>query len=161
MVLWSLYAGLATKTLIRSTLLSFSFIIILGVHSLIQPYKEPKHNYYESLYLLYLILASVGTMVANFFIKLPVSTKLSTDNEDYITFYIIALLSLYMGALPIVTVICVCCYKCCKKRVCCRSSKCCQVLHPTKPESRAEDENDDGGDPLPERLPCYVAAEMM
>ena len=25
---------------------SFCFIIILGVHSLVQPYKEPKHNYY-------------------------------------------------------------------------------------------------------------------
>ena len=162
MVLWSLYAGLATKTLIRSTLLSFSVIIILGVHSLIQPYKEPKHNYYESLYLLYLILASVGTMVAKFFIKFLVFTKLSIDNEDYITFYIIALLSLFvMGFLPILTVICICCYKCCKKCTCCRSSKCCQGFHPTKPESKAEDENDDGGDPLPERLPCHVAAEMM
>ena len=159
-VMWSLYAGLATKKLIRSAVLSFSFIIILGVHSLIQPYKEPKHNYYESLYLLYLILASVGTMVFKFFIQLLVSANLSLEN-DYITFYIIAILSYVMGSLPIVTVICVCCYKCCKKRTCCRPSKCCQLLHPTKPESRAENENDDGGDPLPERLPCHVAAEMM
>ena len=74
-VLWSLYAGLVTETLIRSTLLSFSFVIILGIHSLIQPYKEAKHNYYESLYLLYLILASVGTMVTNFFIRLLDSTQ--------------------------------------------------------------------------------------
>ena len=164
MVLWSLYAVLVTKTLIRNAVLSFCFIIILGIHSLIQPYKEPKHNYYESLYLLYLILASVGTMVTNFFGQLILldNTLLSFDNENYITFGIISLLSFYvMGFLPILTVICVCCYKCCKKRVCCRPSKCCQVLHPTKPESRAEDENDDGGDPLPERLPCHVAAEMM
>ena len=101
-------------------------------------------------------------MVTNFFIQLLDSTQLSFHNGNYITFDIISLLSFYvMGSLPIVTVICVCSYKCCKKCVCCRPSKCCQVLHPMKPESRAEDENDDGGDPLLERLPCHVAAEMM
>ena len=159
-VLWSLYAGLATKPLIRSAVLSFSFIIILGVHSLIQPHKEPKHNYYESLYLLYLILASVGTMVSNFIrLTLLDSTQLSFDNENYIAYFIISLLSLFvMGFLPILTVICVCCYKCCKKRICCWPSKCCQGLHPTKPESKAEDEND--GD-LPERLPYLTASETM
>ena len=162
LVLWSLYAVFVTKTIIQNAVLSFCFIIILGIHSLIQPYKEPKHNYYESLYLLYLILASVGTMVTNFFFQLLDSMQLSFDNENYISHLIIAILSFYvMASLPIVTVICVCCYKCCKKRVCCRPSKCCQVLHPTKPESRAENENDDGGDPLPERLPCHIAAEMM
>ena len=163
-VLWSFYAVLVTKTLIRSAVLSFSFIIILGIHSVVQPYKEAKHNYYDSLYLLYLILASVGTMVTIFFGQLILlnDTQQSVDNESYITSGIIASLTFYvMGFLPILTVICVCSYKCCKKRVCCRSSNCCQVLHPTKPESRAEVENDDGGDPLPERLPCHVAAEMM
>ena len=156
-VLWSLYAAFATKPLTRQAVLSFSFIIILGVHSLIQPYKEPKHNYYESLYLLWLILAAVGTMVTNFFIQLILldTTQLSPNNENFITYIIFAILSTYvMASLPIVTVICVCCYKCCKKRTCCRSSKCCQVLHPTSPESRDEDEND--GDLLPERLPYHA-----
>ena len=148
-VLWTLYAVLATETLLRQAVLSFSFSIILGVHSLIQPYKEPKHNYYESLYLLCLILASMGTNVV-------------LNSTQLLTILIIAFLSTYvMGSLPILTVICVCCYKCCKKCTCCRSSKCCQVLHPTSPESKAEDENDDGGEPLPERLPYHAASEMM
>ena len=160
-VLWSLYTGLATKLLTRQAVLSFSFIIILGVHSLIQPYKEPKHNYYESLYLLWLILASVGTMVTNFFVQLVLldttQQSLNDDHENFISYIIFAILSFYvMASLPIVTVICVCCYKCCKKRTCCRSSKCCQVLHPTSPESRDEDEND--GDLLLERLPYHAAS---
>ena len=155
-VLWFLYAGLATKVPIRQAVLSFSFIIILGVHSVIQPYKEPKHNYYESLYLLYLILASVGTMVTNFFFHLQ-----SSNSDDSVFTSIITFLTFVLGSLPILTVICVCCYKCCKKRTCCRSSKCCQVLHPTRPESKDDDENDDGGDPLPERLPYHAASEMM
>ena len=163
-VLWSLYAGLATKTLIRNAVLSFSFIIILGVHSVIQPYKEPKHNYYESLYLLYLILASVGTTVTNFlfhlqFLDLDTAKLSDTENNQFTS--IIISLTYVMGSLPILTVICVCCYKCCKKRICCRSSKCCQVLHPTRPESKDEDDNDDGGDLLPERLPYHAASETM
>ena len=159
-VLWSLYALLANNILIRPTVLSFSFIIILGVHSLIQPYKEPKHNYYESLYLLYLILASVGTMVTNFFIQLSADSTLQRSDPE--TFTIILLILTYvMVSLPILTVICVCCYKCCKKRTCCQSSKCCQALHPARPESRVEDENDDGGDLFPERLPYHAASEMM
>ena len=163
-LLWSLYAALATKSLIRQAVLSFSFIIILGIHSLIQPYKEPKHNYYESLYLLYLILASVGTMVSNFYFHLQLldTTQLSFDFDNYISYLIIGILSTYvMASLPILTVICVCCYKCCKKRTCCWVSKCCQILHPTRPESKDEDENDDGGDLLPERLPYHAVSEMM
>ena len=103
-------------------------------------------------------------MVTNFFVHLLLldTTQLSFDNDNFISYIIFAFLSIYvMGSLPIVTVICVCCYKCCKKRTCCRSSKCCQVLHPTRPESKDEDENDDGGDPLPERLPYHAASEMM
>ena len=160
-VLWSLYAGLATKVLIRQAILSFSFIIILGIHSLIQPYKEPKHNYYESLYLLWLILASVGAMVTNFFVQLVLldTTQLSLNDENFISYIIFAILSNYvMASLPILTVIGVCCYKCCKKHICCQSCKCCQGFHPTRPrpESKAEDEND--GDLLPERLPYHAAS---
>ena len=145
-VLWSLYAGLATKVLTRHVVLSFSFLAILGIHSMIQPYKEPKHNYYESLLLYLNVLASLVTVLSNFF-------QLSL--EILISFNI---LSTYMGSLPILIYGC---YKSCKKRTCCRFSKCCQVLHPTRPESKDEDENDDGGDPLPERLPYHAASEMM
>ena len=155
LVLWSLYAALATRVLTQHAVLSISFIIILGVHSLIQPYKEPKHNYYESLYLLWLILASVGTMVTKFFFQLQYNVSDSKqENSPFIIIF--GILTYVMASLPILTVICVCCYKCCKKCICCNSSKCWQVLHPTQPESRDEDEND--GDLLPERLPYHAAS---
>ena len=103
-------------------------------------------------------------LVTNFLFQLQFldSTQLSLYNESFISYYIFATLLLFvMASLPILTVICVCCYKCCKKRTYCQPSKCCQVLHPTRPESKAEDENDDGGDPLPEHLPYHAASEMM
>ena len=40
----------------RLIVLTFVFIVILAIHSLVQPYRKPKHNYIETLYLVNLVL---------------------------------------------------------------------------------------------------------
>ena len=40
----------------RWIVLTFVFIVILAIHSLVQPYRKPKHNYIETLYLVNLVL---------------------------------------------------------------------------------------------------------
>ena len=40
----------------RLIVLTFVFIVILAIHSLFQPYRKPKHNYIETLYLVNLVL---------------------------------------------------------------------------------------------------------
>jgi len=40
----------------RLIVLTFIFIVILAIHSLFQPYRKPKHNYIETLYLVNLVL---------------------------------------------------------------------------------------------------------
>ena len=43
----------------RHIFITFAFIVILAIHSLVQPYKKPTHNYIETLYLLNLVILSM------------------------------------------------------------------------------------------------------
>ena len=43
----------------RHIYVTFAFIVILAIHSLVQPYKKPTHNYIETLYLLNLVILSM------------------------------------------------------------------------------------------------------
>ena len=60
-VIWFLFSTLSAvhKRSERLIVLTFVFIIILAIHSVVQPYRKPKHNYIETLYLVYLVLISL------------------------------------------------------------------------------------------------------
>ena len=47
----------------RLIVLTFVFIVILAIHSLVQPYRKPKHNYIETLYLANVVLISMMWLI--------------------------------------------------------------------------------------------------
>ena len=53
-ILWAVYVSIPD-------VIPFLFVIILAIHSLLQPFKNPKHNYLETLYLIYLVLISFAS----------------------------------------------------------------------------------------------------
>ena len=59
MILWMTYLSLAKFPFARNSILIFCFLVILIIHSLFQPFKKPKHNYLETLYLLNLIVIAL------------------------------------------------------------------------------------------------------
>ena len=77
-VIWLLFSTLSAVLKIsqRLIVLTFVFIIILAIHSLVQPYHKPKHNYIETLYLVNLVLISLlySQLVSN---PLPFATSFS------------------------------------------------------------------------------------
>ena len=50
----------------RLIVLTFVFIVILAIHSLVQPYRKPNHNYIETLYLVNLVLISMMLLIIYF-----------------------------------------------------------------------------------------------
>ena len=70
-VIWFLFSTLSAVQRIsgRWIALTFVFIVILAIHSLVQPYRDPKHNYIETLYLVNLVLISQLAYVRLSFIR--------------------------------------------------------------------------------------------
>ena len=64
-VIWFLFSVLSTelRRSDRLIVITFVFIAILAIHSLVQPYSNPKHNYIETLYLVNLVLISMMLMI--------------------------------------------------------------------------------------------------
>ena len=60
-VIGFLFTSLSARLGISNTLtvIIFAFIVILAIHSLVQPYSNPKHNYIETLYLVNFLLITV------------------------------------------------------------------------------------------------------
>ena len=48
----------------RLIVITFAFIVILAIHSLVQPYHKPKHNYIETLYLANVVLVSMMWLIS-------------------------------------------------------------------------------------------------
>ena len=65
-VIWLLYSTLSAVQRLNNMwiALTFVFIVILAIHSLVQPYRNPKHNYIETLYLVNLVLISLLTYIS-------------------------------------------------------------------------------------------------
>ena len=57
-VIWFLFSNLSAVfgRNDRLIVITFVLIVILAIHSLVQPYRKPKHNYIETLYLVNLVL---------------------------------------------------------------------------------------------------------
>ena len=65
-VIWLLFSTLSAVQRIsyRWIVLTFVFIVNLAIHSLVQPYRKPKHNYIETLYLVNLVLISMMVRIS-------------------------------------------------------------------------------------------------
>ena len=74
-VIWFLFSTLSAvqKRSERLIVLTFVFIIILAIHSLVQPYHKPKHNYIETLYLVNLVLISLlSRQIISFYLDITI-----------------------------------------------------------------------------------------
>ena len=102
MILWAVF--------LPSSGSPFFFVIILSIHSLLQPFKNQKHNRLETLYLAALTLISFGGIFAR--------NSGSTDLG-----FIIAVdsISIILVCLPALLVWVVCCYKVISKRTYCQN----------------------------------------
>ena len=65
-VIWLLFSALSAELTKsdRQLTITFALIVILAIHSLFQPYSNPKHNYIETLYLVNLVLISMTSILA-------------------------------------------------------------------------------------------------
>ena len=59
LLIWMLFNTISSSESNKELVLTLVFILILTIHSLVQPYSEPRHNYIETLYLVNLVLISV------------------------------------------------------------------------------------------------------
>ena len=64
-VIWLLFSALSAAPSVgdRQIVITFVFIVTLAIHSLVQPYRRPKHNYIETLYLVNLVLISIVLLI--------------------------------------------------------------------------------------------------
>ena len=118
-VIWFLFSILSARNG-RSDILTviiFVFLVILAIHSLVQPYSKPKHNYIETLFLVNLVLTTMLIIHLAFINSFGNESKLPLLR---------ALLGITFVYLPIL--ICVGCFfwkcKCCKR---CRAAYCKRV----------------------------------
>lgn len=93
--LWAAFA-LIPKLELRTFVVSAHIVVILIIHSIVQPFKERKHNYYEGLMLLnLLIILEVSQGI--FFVP-----QLSDRKSLEVLIYILALIPLVYGIAYIV-----------------------------------------------------------
>ena len=151
-LLWAIYFSADRVPNTRNSILLGYFVFVLTIHCLFQPFKKPRHNYLETLYLLNLISILISNALwLNLLSDTPLlSQRLSIALS---TFTIPTLLVL----LPFTVLLCVCCYKYCCKRLCCR--RCVQQHPPISPEEQELDDTKVEGDTedSTEDIPYYVA----
>ena len=115
-VIWMLFSTLSTvlTNTDKQLIITLVFILILAIHSLIQPYSKPRHNYIETLYLVNLVLISALSTV--FFNSLIIQQFSGIQDNSPIRFVVLYLL-LLLTLLPILVgigYICKCCCVYCK-----------------------------------------------
>ena len=103
----------------RLIVLTFVFIVILAIHSLVQPYRKPKHNYIETLYLVNVVLVSMMGLISQ------LATCLSA-NESILAIRLV-ILTIPLVYLPILVGVVYFFWKrkCCKRcrAICCKKAK--------------------------------------
>ena len=122
-VIWLLFTNLSAVSgrSDRLIVLTFVFIVILAIHSLVQPYRKPKHNYIETLYLVNLVLIMMMWLIG----------VLARSNHFVATGSKLSRLILYLPIPLIFLPILVCVgyffsnRKCCKRcrAACCKKAK--------------------------------------
>ena len=134
-VIWMLFSILSVQLPNeRQLMITFVFILILAIHSLVQQYSKPRHNYIETLYLVNLVLISIMlTFTAQFDDHVE-----GNSHGDHALFHVIMFLPVLLALLPMLFSFWYFIWKrkCCKK---CRAA-CCKIrVHQNRNES-AEDE---------------------
>ena len=136
--LWAIYLSANKIPNTRSSILLAYFVFILTIHSLFQPFKEPRHNYLETLYLLNLIFILISnTLWLNLLSDLPLHIQ-----RDSIVI-LASIIPLLLVLLPFTLLMSLCCYKYCCKCVCCR--RCIQQYPPISLEEQELDDAKVGG----------------
>ena len=117
-VIWFLFSMLSAvlEPSDRLIVITFVFIVILAIHSLVQPYRKPKHNYIETLYLANVVLISMMWLIS----------QLATRLRANIFYFSVLLLTIPLIFLPML--VCVGYFfwkrKCCKRcRAICMKAK--------------------------------------
>ena len=148
MILWVTYLSADRVPNTRNSILLAYFVFVLTIHCLFQPFKKPKHNYLETLYLLNLIFILIyNTLWVNLVSDMPLHNW-----EDKIALSPYGIPA-YLALLPFIVVVCLWCYKYCCKRVCCR--RCVQQRPPISPEEQELDDTKVEGDT--EDIPYHEA----
>ena len=134
-VIWMMFSFLSIKLPNeRQLIITLVFILILAIHSVIQPYSKPRHNYIEALYLVNLALISViVTSILHFNFQVKVN-----PDSDRALFIALSVLPHTLAFLPMLIGAGFFTWKCkyCKK---CRAACCKKRILQNKNES-AEDE---------------------
>ena len=97
MILWVVFIGLSFNPNLQNFIVLSFLVVILGIHSLFQPYKLPKHNYIETLYLVYLVIIAIFYQLALFIPKLY-EDKLEVSKG-------LAILTGFLGLVPLVGIV--------------------------------------------------------
>ena len=137
-VIWVLFSALSAKLSRsdRQLAITFVFIFILAIHSLVQPYSKPRHNYIETLYLVNLMIISL----------ISITTFGSVTPDNFNRFISLAYMATVFAVLPLVILLigavhflwkCKCSKRC---RTACCPNPCFIGFRKSKKES-APDEN--------------------
>ena len=144
-VIWMLFAALSAELSRsdRQLAITFVFILILAIHSLVQPYSKPRHNYIETLYLVNLMnisliaISAFGTdYIGSKSITPDISNKLMSLSHVATVFAVLPLVILLIGAVHFLWK-CKCSKRC---RAACCPNPCFNGIRKSKKES-APDEN--------------------
>ena len=115
-VIWFLFSTLSAVLVPgdRLIVLTFVFIVILAIHSLVQPYRKSKHNYIETLYLANVVLVSSMWFIGHLATRLSVCVLL----------FSVLMLAIPLVYLPVLVGV-VCCFWKCKRcrAACCKKAK--------------------------------------
>ena len=123
LLIWMLFSGLAAVLTEqqRNAIITLVLILILALHSVIQPYRKPRHNYIEALYLVNLVLISVVYGLVSFEFHGPRAWYQGNG------FYIPQCVAIALALLPMVVCTGYIIWKCnCSQR--CRAA-CCRRVH--------------------------------
>ena len=133
-VIWLFFSTLSAVLVKNDRLIviTFVFIVILAIHSLVQPYRKPNHNYIETLYLVNLVLITMMLLIGGL-----VRSNLLSTNRSKLAIPL-AVLTIPLAFLPIL--ICVGYYfwkcKCCKR---CRAACCKKAKRSRRGSAQSED----------------------
>ena len=132
-VIWFLFSTLSAEQGRKDILIviTFAFVVILAIHSLVQPYSNPKHNYIETLYLVNLVLITMMLLFSQ------LATIRLFSRSGLKLAYPLLILPTPLMCLPIV--ICVGYFfwkrKCCKR---CRAACCNRVKRNRRGSAQSE-----------------------
>ena len=95
MMLWAMFILLSFNPNLQNFIVLSFLVVILGIHSVFQPYKLSKHNYIETLYLVYLVIIAIFYQLA---LLIP---KLYKDKQALVASTVLTELTGLLGLLPL------------------------------------------------------------